>query len=128
MQDNSAHEMITKLVVDPVAVPSMMDYFDTRTKFGWGANSELQQKLMSAFHCSAVGGHSGVPVTYARLKQLFAWRGMKHAVHQFVSHCTVCQQAKADQAKLLGLLQPLPVPTVLWQIISMDFIEALPGS
>jgi hypothetical protein len=53
---------------------------------------------------------------------------MKHVVHQFVSHCTVCQQAKADQAKLLGLLQPLPVPTVLWQIISMDFIEALPGS
>ena len=40
----------------------------------------------------------------------------------------MCQRAKADRARLPGLLQPLPVPTSLWQIISLDFIEALPRS
>jgi hypothetical protein len=75
-----------------------------------------------------MGGHSGVPVTYTCLKQLFAWKGMKQVVHRFVTHCAVCQQAKDDKAKLPGLLQLLPVPTTLWQIISMDFIEALPPS
>lgn len=131
MQDKTAQELITKLAVDSAAVPhySWKDgILRYKNRIWVGADSDLQQKLLAAFHCSAVGGHSGMPVTYARLKQLFAWKGMKRAVQQFVSLCTVCQQAKADRAKLPGLLQPLPIPTALWQIISMDFIEALPRS
>jgi hypothetical protein len=131
MQDKTAQELITKLAVDSAAVPhySWKDgILRYKNRIWVGADSDLQQKLLAAFHCSAVGGHSGMPVTYARLKQLFAWKGMKRAVQQFVSLCTVCQQAKADRAKLPRLLQPLPVPTALWQIISMDFIEALPRS
>jgi len=77
---------------------------------------------------SAVGGHSGVPVTYRWLKQLFAWQGMKQAVHKYVQECGVCQQAKPDRTKLPGLLQPLQVPKHAWQVISMDFIEGLPKS
>ena len=84
--------------------------------------------MVAAFHALTIGGHSGIPVTYARLKQLFAWHGMKKAVHEFVRQCLICQQAKADRSRLPGLLQPLPVPTSLWQIITMDFIEALPVS
>jgi putative transposase len=49
---------------------------------------------------------------------------MKQVVHELVRSCVICQQAKADRAKLHGLLQPLPIPTTLWEIISMDFIEA----
>jgi hypothetical protein len=75
-----------------------------------------------------VGGHSGFPITYARLKHLFAWQGMKSFVSTFVSQCMLCQQAKADRTKLPGLLQPLTVPIALWQINSMDFTEALPRS
>jgi hypothetical protein len=36
-------------------------------------NSELQQRVLQAMHDSAIGGHSGIPVTYGRLKQLFYW-------------------------------------------------------
>ena len=49
-----------------------------------GANSALQTKLISAFHASTVGGHSGIQATYQRLKRLFAWKGMKIAVTEFV--------------------------------------------
>jgi hypothetical protein len=35
--------------------------------------------------------HSGVPVTYKRLKQHFAWNGMKTVVQDFVQSCLICQ-------------------------------------
>ena len=93
-----------------------------------GANPLLHQKLLQACHSSALGGHSGFPATYARMKQLFAWKGMKADVRDFVASCLTCQQAKPDRARLLGLLQPLPVPNSTWEVISLDFVEGLPRS
>jgi hypothetical protein len=75
-----------------------------------GADLALQQKLISAFHCIVVGGHSSMLVTYNMMKKLFAWKGLKSPVHDFVKSCIVCQQAKPDRAKNTGLLQPLAVP------------------
>lgn len=49
-----------------------------------GANIGLQTKLITAFHASALGGHSGTQATYHRLKNLFNWAGMKLAVEEFV--------------------------------------------
>ena len=37
-----------------------------------GTNTDLKYKVLVAFHASPMGGHSGVPVTYRRLKQVFA--------------------------------------------------------
>lgn len=45
-----------------------------------------------------------------------------------VQQCTICQKAKPDRSRYPGLLQPLPVPTSSWDIISMDFVESLPQS
>jgi transposase InsO family protein len=53
---------------------------------------------------------------------------MRSAILQFVKSCSVCLQAKPDRARYPGLLQPLPVPSGAWEIISMDFIEGLPLS
>ncbi|WVZ58880.1 hypothetical protein U9M48_009103 [Paspalum notatum var. saurae] len=49
-------------------------------------------------------------------------------VENFVKQCTLCQQAKHEKIKLLGLLQPLPIPDGAWQHLTMDFIEDLPKS
>lgn len=75
-----------------------------------------------------MGGHSSVLVTYCRVQHLFAWSGLKHDVHQFVTSCPTCQQSKPDRARDPGLLQPLPTPSSAWQCISMDFVEGLPVS
>lgn len=129
--DDYAQSLITKLVVDPVDVPhyswssGLLRY---KSRLWVGHNISLQQKIIAALHDSAVGGHSGVPFTYIRVKQLFAWTGLKATVQEYVKQCLICQQAKPDRAKLPGLLQPLPVPAAAWQIVSMDFIEALPLS
>jgi transposase InsO family protein len=93
-----------------------------------GANETLQLQVIRALHDSPMGAHSGFPVTYRRIKQLFAWARMKTQIKSYVMNCAVCQQAKPDRNRYPGLLQPLPVPEHAWQIVSMDFIEGLPRS
>jgi len=129
--DARAKEMLSKLALTSDAVPhfTLRDgVIRYKNRIWVGNDIGLQTKLITAVHASAVGGHSGVAVTYRRLKQLFAWTGMKSAVQSFVSACVICQQAKPDRTKLPGLLQPLPVPDHAWSVISMDFIEGLPSS
>jgi hypothetical protein len=60
------------------------------------------------------------------VKKLFAWRGLKSQVTDYVKQCAVCQQAKHKLVKPAGLLQPLPIQAGAWQDITMDFIEGLP--
>jgi hypothetical protein len=127
--DEHTIALLSKLSIDPAVVPhfslhsGLLRY---KNKIWICANPVLRKKLSLACHDSPIGGHSGVPVTYRRMKQLFAWRGMKTDVHSYVKNCVVCQQAKPDRSKLPGLLQPLQVPTASWQIISLDFVEGLP--
>jgi hypothetical protein len=93
-----------------------------------GASPEFQLKIIAALHESAIGGHSGVPVTYKRVKNMFAWTGLKATVQNYVKVCLVCQQAKPDRVKKQGLLQHLVVPEGAWQVVTMDFVEGLPAS
>lgn len=91
-----------------------------------GHDASIQLKILQSLHSSPVGGHSGFPVTYKRIKELFAWPGMKKMIKQFVAQCTICQQAKPERVKYPRLLQPLHVPKYAWQVASLDFIEGLP--
>jgi hypothetical protein len=129
--DELAKELLVKLSVDQHAVPDytlLQGVLRYKGRVWVGVVPELRLKIMTAFHSSAVGGHSGAPVTYRRLKQLFAWTGMKSVVQDFVKACIVCQQAKPDRTKNPGMLQPLPVTQGAWQLISLDFVEGLPQS
>lgn len=53
---------------------------------------------------------------------------MKTTIQVFVSECVVCQPAKTECVPYPGLLQPLPVPSQAWTVVTMDFIEGLPTS
>jgi hypothetical protein len=129
--DPAAQDMITKWAIDPNVVPhytfkeGLLRY---KGRLWVGSDPQLHHQLLTALHASPVGGHSGIPVTLRRAKQLFAWRGMNSSVRAFVSSCQVCQQAKPDRSRLPGLLQPLAVPDRAWKVLSMDFIEGLPLS
>lgn len=93
-----------------------------------GSSTSLRDQLLSSFHDSVLGGHSGDRATYQRLKQLFYWPGMKASVTQFVKTCPICQKNKIEHTLPAGLLQPLPLPDMAWTHITMDFVEGLPKS
>lgn len=68
------------------------------------------------------------PYLSKSIKRLFYWPGQKSDVELFVKQCQICQQAKHENCKYPGLLQPLPIPQDCWQDISIDFVEGLPKS
>lgn len=102
--------------------------FTRKGKLVVGSNVTLRTKLIRQFHDEPVGGHSGVQVTYNKLATVFYWKGMRKAVKQYVRECDVCQRSKPSLEAYAGLLQPLPIPHLIWQEISMDFVEGLPMS
>lgn len=61
-------------------------------------NTTAQQNVIQALHASSVGGHSGTHATYVKIKNLFAWPGLKKMVQAFVTQCSICQQAKLAAA------------------------------
>lgn len=91
-------------------------------------NSSLLPPILHTYHDSVLGGHSGFLRTYKRLTADLYWEGMKSDVKKYVEECLACQQNKTLAASLAGLLQPLDVPTRIWEDIPMDFIEGLPKS
>lgn len=120
MQDSTAQKLIESLTTgakrEHYTLTQGVICFKGRI---WlGANKELHQMVMSALHDSAVGGHSGFPVTYRRIKSSFAWPGMKQHIREFVSGCQICQQAKPERVKYPGLLLPLPIPEQAWQTVT----------
>ncbi|MCO5566563.1 hypothetical protein L7F22_020240 [Adiantum nelumboides] len=44
----------------------------------------------------------------------------------YVRRCLICQKTKAERVKIPGKLQPLDIPQMKWECISMDFVTGLP--
>jgi hypothetical protein len=129
--DAMAQKLPSQLAAQPDSIPhytlvqGIIRYHD---RVWLGSSKVLQQHVLSAFHASSMGGHSGAPATYCRIKRLFYWQGMKADVWAFVRACTICLQAKPDRARYPGLLQPLPMPSHVgrsYQWISLKGFHSL---
>ncbi|KAA0033720.1 hypothetical protein IC582_013177 [Cucumis melo] len=89
-------------------------------------NSTLIPSLLHTFHDSVLGGHSGFLRTYKRMNGEIHWMGMKNDVKKYVEQCEICQRNKTKALAPAGLLQPLPLPNLILEDWTMDFIEGLP--
>lgn len=85
-------------------------------------------KILQAYHDSPVGGHTRDVKTYLRMVADWYGIGMRKDVADYVRKCVICQHQKASTQNPSGLLQPLPLPFMVWDDISMDFVEGLPKS
>lgn len=90
--------------------------------------SDLVKKVLQEYHNSPIGGHAGITRTAARIKVQFYWPTLQKDIQEFVQNCIICQQAKIANTLPAGLLQPLPIPSQVWEDIAMDFITGLPSS
>ena len=67
----------------------------------------------------------GVAKTLDTLHEHFFWPHMRKSVHSLCDKCIACRKAKS-KVQPRSLYTPLPIPTMPWVDISMDFILGLP--
>jgi hypothetical protein len=80
--------------------------------------------LMQEVHGGGLMGHFGAKKTEDVLASHFFWPKMRRDVEQFVARCTTCQKAKS-RLNPHGLYMPLPIPSISWADISMNFVLGL---
>nr|GMD47359.1 peroxidase 64 [Ipomoea batatas] len=117
------HRSLRHLLQQRITTPSQQNWVAKLM----GYDFEIP-RLLEEFHSTPVGGHSRAYRTYRRLAASIYWKGMMKHTQQFVAECLVCQKNKYDTLAPAGLLQPLPIPTAVWEDIAMDFISGLPRS
>jgi hypothetical protein len=81
--------------------------------------------LLQEAHGGGLMGHFGAKKMEAVLSTHFFWPHLRRDVERFVARCTTCQKAKS-RLNPHGLYMPLPIPSVPWADISMDFVLGLP--
>jgi hypothetical protein len=81
--------------------------------------------LLQEAHGGGLMGHFDVKKTEDVLAAHFFWPGMRRYVERFVARCTTCQKVKSH-LNPHGLYMLLPVPSVPWEDILMDFVLELP--
>ena len=73
--------------------------------------------LLAEYHDTVTGGHLGFTKTYKRLASYFfgpqSWRTYANVM---------CQYNKYQATAPTGLLQPIHIPKIIWDDISLDFI------
>lgn len=87
---------------------------------------DLRKKMLHERHNTLWASHPEWQRTYALLKRGYFWPNVQDDVMQYTKTCLIYQQDKVEKAKIVGLLEPLPVPTRPWESVSMDFITHLP--
>ena len=81
--------------------------------------------LLQEAHGGGLMGHFGAKKTTDVLATHFYWPKLRRDVERYVARCTTCQKAKS-RLNPHGLYMPLPVPSIPWADISMDFVLGLP--
>jgi len=90
-------------------------------------DKELQQEIVKKYHSHIAIGHPGRWKTYELISRDFWWPGMSTFVKSYMDRCATCQATKIKPRTQVPL-RPNPIPTMVWETITMDFITDLPMS
>lgn len=80
LSDEQSKSLLSKLSLSPSSVQhyTLLDGIIRYKGRIWiGNDKSLHDQLIQVMHSTALGGHSGIPVTLRKLKQCFTWKGMK---------------------------------------------------
>ncbi len=87
----------------------------------------LRISVMDQAHNSLTeSAHGGYYKCYNHLASTHYWPGMSRDLRRYVNTCDICQKSKPRHHGPIGLLQPIPIPTRPFEVVSMDFIPELP--
>ena len=96
------------------------------------AQESIRSQILETYHDCPSGGHWGRDKTLDLIRRRFTWPGITEDVREYVATCPICQGKAVHRHKPYGQLEPLPIPTDLWNSpfkeISLDWITGLPVS
>lgn len=105
---------------DPMILPQDPDRIEI-------TDEEDKFNILQTLHDSPFGGHFGCNKTYARIKQLYHWKGMKEEIHNYVLSCHACQMNKKSRPTKMPL-QITRSSEKPFDKIYVDILESLPES
>uniref|UniRef100_A0A6N2KN05 Integrase catalytic domain-containing protein n=1 Tax=Salix viminalis TaxID=40686 RepID=A0A6N2KN05_SALVM len=86
----------------------------------------IKRMVLQEAHESKFSIYPGSTKMYRDLKLLYWWPNMKREIAEYVSKCRICQQVKVEHQRPPGPLQPLQIPKLKWEMITMDFVLGFP--
>jgi len=90
---------------------------------------KLRKLIMEEVHETCTeAAHSGYYKTYNRIASTYYWPRMSRDIKLFTKSCDICQKSKPRRHAPVGLLQPIPIPSYPFEVVTMDFIPELPNS
>jgi hypothetical protein len=87
--------------------------------------SFIRLLFLQEVHGGGLIGHFRVKKTQDVLSAHFFWPQIRYDVERYVPRCTTCNKGKS-RLNPHGLYMSLPIPSVPWENISMDFVLGLP--
>ena len=91
-------------------------------------NLHVKDLLLQECHSSAAAEHMGKAKTYERVARRFWWPGMRADVLHYCEKCESCQRTKTGRNAIKGTMHPVPVLSLRFEVISVDFVTGLPTS
>lgn len=87
-----------------------------------------RNQLLALYHDSTFAGHKGNKPTLELITRNYWFPKASTFIKSWVASCEQCLRSKTQRRKPYGLLHPLPIATLPWTSISMDFVVKLPIS
>jgi hypothetical protein len=83
-------------------------------------------RVLIAHHNTPWAGHTGRDRMEELVRRTYWWPTLAADVKKHVASCDKCQRSKPRTGPVPSTLQSLPVPSELWESVTVDFITGLP--
>ncbi|WMV30767.1 hypothetical protein MTR67_024152 [Solanum verrucosum] len=86
---------------------------------------ELIRLILEEVHCSRYSIHPRAMKIYHDMSQHYWWFGIKKDIADFVLRCLTCQKVMCEHQWPEGISYRMPILTLKWEWITMDFVVGL---
>jgi len=87
----------------------------------------LRVKIMDEVHYIITEtAHGGYAKTYNGITMVYYWPRMSWDIKKYSSTCDICQKTKPRHHAPIRMLQPIPIPSQPFKVVTMHFIPELP--